>query len=38
LISPNFRRLVTRYEHHADNFLGFLKLGRIAMASGESES
>lgn len=27
----NFRRLVTRYEHHADNFLGFLKLGCIAV-------
>lgn len=23
----NFRRLVTRYEYHADNFLGFLQLG-----------
>lgn len=27
----NFRRLVTRYEHHADNFLGLLKLGCIAI-------
>lgn len=25
----NFRRLVTRYEHHADNFLGFVHLGCI---------
>ena len=23
----NFRRLVTRYEHHAENFLGMLHLG-----------
>lgn len=27
----NFRRLVTRYEHHATNFLGFLKLGCIVI-------
>lgn len=27
----NFRRLVTRYEHHADNFLAFLKLGCIVI-------
>jgi len=27
----NFRRLVTRYEHHADNFLGLLKLGCIVI-------
>jgi transposase len=25
----NFRRLVTRYERHAGNFLGFLQLGCI---------
>jgi transposase len=25
----NFRRLVTRYEHHAANFLGFVQLGCI---------
>ena len=25
----NFRRLVVRYEHHADNFLGFIRLGCI---------
>ena len=25
----NFRRLVTRYEYHADNFLGFVQLGCI---------
>lgn len=25
----NFRRIVTRYEHHAENFLGFLQLGCI---------
>ena len=25
----NLRRLVTRYERHADNFLGFLQLGCI---------
>ncbi|MGH9487163.1 MAG: hypothetical protein ACRD04_06175 [Terriglobales bacterium] len=24
-----FRRLVTRYEYHADNFLGMLRLGCI---------
>ena len=23
----NFRRIVVRYEYHADNFLGFLRLG-----------
>lgn len=27
----NFRRLVTRYEHHADNFLGLVKLGCIVI-------
>ena len=27
----NFRRLVTRYERHAQNFLGFLKLGCIVI-------
>ena len=27
----NFRRLVTRYEHHAENFLGFVKLGCIVI-------
>jgi transposase len=27
----NFRRLVTRYEYHAGNFLGFLHLGCIAI-------
>jgi transposase len=25
----NFRRLVTRYEYHAENFLGFVQLGRM---------
>jgi transposase len=25
----NFRRLVVRYEYHADNFLGFIRLGCI---------
>jgi transposase len=25
----NFRRLVTRYEHHAENFLGFVQLGCV---------
>jgi len=25
----NFRRLVTRYEYHATNFLGFIQLGCI---------
>ena len=25
----NFRRLMVRYEHHADNFLGFIRLGCI---------
>jgi transposase len=27
----NFRRLVTRYERHAENFLGFLHLGCICI-------
>ena len=27
----NFRRLVTRYEYHADNFLGFVQLGCIVI-------
>lgn len=27
----NFRRLVTRYEYHAANFLGFLQLGCIVI-------
>lgn len=27
----NFRRLVTRYEHKADNFLGLLRLGCIVI-------
>jgi transposase len=27
----NFRRLVTRYEHNADNFLGLVKLGCIVI-------
>lgn len=27
----NFRRLVTRYEHHAENFLGFVQLGCIVI-------
>jgi transposase len=27
----NFRRLVTRYERHAENFLGFLQLGCICI-------
>ncbi len=27
----NFRRLVTRYENHADNFLGLVKLGCIVI-------
>jgi transposase len=27
----NFRRLVTRYEHKAQNFLGFLKLACIVI-------
>ncbi len=27
----NFRRLVTRWERHADNFLGFLQLGCICI-------
>ena len=27
----NFRRLVTRYERHAENFLGFLYLGCICI-------
>ena len=25
----NYRRIVTRYERHADNFLGFIELGCI---------
>ncbi len=27
----NFRRLVTRYEYHADNFLGFVQLGCLVI-------
>lgn len=27
----NFRRLVTRWEYHADNFLGFVQFGCIAI-------
>lgn len=27
----NFRRLVTRYEYHAANFLGFVQLGCIVI-------
>jgi transposase len=27
----NFRRLVTRYEYHAQNFLGFVHLGCIVI-------
>ncbi len=27
----SFRRLVTRYEHHAENFSGFVKLGCIVI-------
>lgn len=27
----NFRRLVTRWEYHADNFLGFVQLGCIVI-------
>jgi transposase len=27
----NFRRLVTRWEFHADNFLGFVRLGCIQL-------
>lgn len=27
----NFRRLVVRYERSANNFLGFLQLGRIKL-------
>ena len=27
----NFRRLVTRYEYHAENFLGFVQLGSICI-------
>jgi transposase len=27
----NFRRLVTRYEHHAENFLGFVHLGCLVI-------
>jgi transposase len=29
----NFRRLVTRYEYHAENFLGFVELGCIVILS-----
>jgi transposase len=29
----NFRRLVTRYERHADNFLGMVQLGCIIILS-----
>jgi transposase len=29
----NFRRLVTRYEYHAENFLGFVELGCIIILS-----
>jgi transposase len=29
----NFRRLVTRYEYHLDNFLGFVYLGCILILS-----
>jgi len=27
----NFRRLVTRWEYHADNYLGFLQLGCVVI-------
>jgi transposase len=27
----HFRRLVTRYEYHAENFLGFVQLGCIVI-------
>jgi transposase len=27
----NFRRLITRHERHADNFLGFLQLGCVCI-------
>ena len=27
----NYRRLVTRYERHAENFLGFVYLGYICI-------
>ncbi len=27
----NYRRVVTRWEYHADNFLGFVQLGCIAI-------
>ena len=27
----NYRRLVTRYERHAENFLGFVHLGCICI-------
>ena len=30
----NYRRLVTRYEHHAENFLGFVHLGCICILLG----
>ncbi len=29
----NFRRLVTRYERHAENFLAFVQLGCIVILS-----
>jgi transposase len=29
----NFRRLVTRYEHHVENFLAFVQLGCIVILS-----
>ena len=28
----NFRRLVVRYEHHIENFLGFVHLGRVLIS------
>lgn len=30
----NFRRLVVRYERHAENFLGFVHLGCIVILLG----
>jgi transposase len=27
----NYRRLITRHEHHAENFLGFVRLGCICI-------
>ena len=27
----NYRRLITRYERHAENFLGFVRLGCISI-------